>query len=105
MISTRWQKPQPAVRQGLEARPTPEVRRRLEALLQTPAAVSRSPDLLRRLRAISVLERIASKDARQLLITLAGGVAHAPETQAAKAALERSAMRPEKLNLETKRKQ
>jgi WD40 repeat protein len=87
---------QPAVRQALEARPTPEVRRRLEALLQTPAAVNHSPELLRRLRAISVLERIASMDARQLLTTLAGGVAHAPETQAAKSALERLAQRSDK---------
>lgn len=86
---------QPAVRQALEARPTPEVRRRLETLLQTPAAVNHSPELLRQLRAISVLERIASKDARQLLTTIAGGVAHAPETQAAKSALERLAQRSE----------
>jgi WD40 repeat protein len=89
---------QPAVRQALEGRPTPEVRRRLEALLQTPTAASRSPELLRRLRAISVLERISSKDARQLLTTLSGGVPHAPETQAAKTAQERLALRPGKAN-------
>jgi hypothetical protein len=89
---------QPAVRQALEGRPTPEVRRRLEALVQTPAAVSRSPELLRHLRAIAVLEQIASKDARQLLTTLGGGVPHAPETIAAKSALERLAQRPEKVN-------
>ncbi len=89
---------QPAVRQALEGRPTPEVRRRLEALVQTPASVSRSPELLRRLRAISVLERIASKDARQLLTTLGGGVSHAPETLAAKSALERLGRGPEKAN-------
>jgi len=87
---------QPAVRQALEGRPTPEVRRRLEGLLQTPAAVSRSPELLRHLRAIAVLEQIASKDARQLLSTLGGGVAHAPETIAAKSALERLSQQPEK---------
>jgi hypothetical protein len=89
---------QPAVRQALEGRPTPEVRRRLEALVQTPASVSRSPELLRRLRAIAVLERIASKDARQLLSTLGGGVPHAPESMAAKTALERLSQRPEKVN-------
>ena len=91
---------QPALRQALENRPSPEVRRRLEALVQTPA-VNRSPELLRRLRAISVLERIASKDARQLLATLAGGVAHAPETEAAKTSLGRLAQRPEMVRTET----
>jgi hypothetical protein len=50
------------------------------------------------LRAIGVLERIGSKDARQLLTSLASGVPHAPETLAAKNALERLALRPEKVN-------
>jgi WD40 repeat protein len=89
---------QPAVQHFLEGRPPPEVRRRLEALVQSSAAVSRSPELLRRLRAIGVLERIATKDARQLLTTLAGGVPHAPETQAAKTALERMTQRVEKVS-------
>jgi hypothetical protein len=84
---------QPAVRQALEGRPSPEVRRRLEALLQTPAAVAQTPELLRNLRAIGILEQIGSKDARQLLTTLSSGVPHAPETQAAKGALERLAQK------------
>jgi hypothetical protein len=84
---------QPAVRQALEGRPSPEVWRRLEALIQTPASVSQTPELLRRMRAIGVLECIGSQDARQLLTTLSTGVPHAPETQAAKSALERLAQK------------
>jgi WD40 repeat protein len=87
---------QPALRHALEAQPPPEVRRRLEALVQDSAGVARSPDLLRYLRAIAVLEQIASKNARQLLTTLAAGVPYAPETQAAKTAIERLAYRHEK---------
>jgi WD40 repeat protein len=84
---------QPAARQALEGRPSPEVRRRLEALIQTPASVSQTPELLRNLRAIGILEQIGSKDARQLLTTLSSGVPHASETQAARSALERLALR------------
>jgi WD40 repeat protein len=84
---------QPAVRQALEGRPSPEVRRRLEALIQTPSSVSQTPELLRNLRAIGILEQIGSKDAWQLLATLSTGVPHASETQAAKSALERLALR------------
>jgi WD40 repeat protein len=92
---------EPALRQALESRPSPEVRRRLETLVQMPAAAIRSPELMRRLRAISILERIGSKNARQLLTTLGTGVPHAPETIAAKIALERLAQRPEMLNQES----
>jgi WD40 repeat protein len=92
---------EPALRQAIESRPSPEVRRRLETLVQMPAAAIRSPELMRRLRAISILERIGSKNARQLLTTLGTGVPHAPETIAAKIALERLAQRPEMLNQES----
>jgi hypothetical protein len=92
---------EPALRQALESRPSPEARRRLETLMQMPAAAIRSPELMRRLRAISILERIGSKNARQLLTTLGTGVPHAPETIAAKTALERLSQRPEMLNQES----
>jgi hypothetical protein len=52
-----------------------------------------SPEILARLRAIQVLERLASKPAQRLLAELATGVAHAAETQDAKASLERLAHR------------
>jgi WD40 repeat protein len=80
---------QPALRHFLEAQPPPEVRRRLEILVQNSSGANQSPELLRQLRAVGILERIGSKGARQVLATLATGVPYAPETQAAKTALER----------------
>jgi WD40 repeat protein len=79
----------PALRQALEEKPSAEVRRRLETLLSRAPGLVRSPEVLRRLRAIQVLERLASKDARRLLAELAQGEAHAAETQEAARALER----------------
>jgi hypothetical protein len=84
----------PALRQALEQNPSAEVRRRLVALLARPQALVTSSEVLRRLRAIQVLEQIASKEARGLLAELAGGAAHAAETVEAKASLERLARRP-----------
>jgi hypothetical protein len=86
---------QPALRHALNGHLSREVRRRLELLVQDSGGVSQSPELLRHLRAIGILERIASKDARQLLTNLALGVPYAPETQAAKTALERLGHRPD----------
>jgi WD40 repeat protein len=81
----------PALRQALEQNPSAEVRRRVETLLSRSPGLVRSPEVLRRLRAIQVVERLASKDARRLLAELAKGEAHAAETQEATMALERLA--------------
>jgi WD40 repeat protein len=83
----------PALRQALGQDPSPEVRRRLETLLARPPGLAASPESLRRLRAMQVLERAASPEARRLLDELARGVAHAPETQEAKSALARLSRR------------
>jgi WD40 repeat protein len=83
----------PALRQAIEKDPSPEVRRRLEALLARPTRRANSPNVLRRLRAIQVLEGIASKDARRLLTDLANGMAYTPEAEEAKASLQRLASR------------
>lgn len=79
----------PLLREALEKKPTLETRRRLETLLSQAPGLIRSPDVLRRLRALQVVERIPSDAARQLLRELAAGVPYAPETLAAKAAVER----------------
>jgi RNA polymerase sigma factor (sigma-70 family) len=77
----------PDLRRALAAKPPLEVRRRLEVLL---AQCSRaSPEGLRRLRAIEVLEQVGSREARQVLGALAGGAAATVETEEAKAALGR----------------
>jgi hypothetical protein len=84
----------PALREALAKAPPTEVRRRLEKLLARPPAVAPSPRVLRRLRAIQVLERLGSDDARRLLADLAAGAAHAPETEEAAAALGRLSRPP-----------
>lgn len=77
---------QPALRQALKDKPSLEVRKRLQGLL-APQGVP-TGEVLRVLRAIWVLERIGTAEARQLLQKLASG-AMTPQTRAARAALER----------------
>jgi HEAT repeat protein len=70
----------------LQSRLTLEARRRIEAVLTDRTRPP--PEELRTLRAIAVLERIGTPEARQALEKLTGG-AEARERQEAKAALER----------------
>lgn len=79
----------PAMRQALEKDPSPEARRRLEALLARSPGLVTSSDSLRRLRAVQVLERFTSPEAGRMLAELAQGTASAVETQDARAAQER----------------
>jgi hypothetical protein len=76
-------------RQVLAGEPSPEVRRRLEALLNRPSLPIRSAEVLRFLRAVTILERIASPDARSVLEDLAKRAPGAWQTREAKAALSR----------------
>jgi hypothetical protein len=80
-----------ALRKELAARPSVEVRRRLERLLDKLAAGVSSPDQLRGLRAIAVLEQIGAPSAREVLRRLARGAPEARLTQEAKACCERLA--------------
>jgi WD40 repeat protein len=77
-----------ALREALKATASPAVRRRLSDVIESVHFVS-SVETLRRLRAIQVLERMASVKARQTLETLAQGATGAHETSAARAALDR----------------
>lgn len=81
---------EPRLREELR-RPLPslELRRRIERIVgrfQEPVA---SPELLRELRAIQVLESVATPNALQLLQRLANGAADGTTTQASRVALER----------------
>jgi HEAT repeat protein len=83
----------PALREALAGKPSAEVRKQAEELLAGLRLVS-SPEVLQRLRAVQVLERIGSPEARRLLEVLAMGAPAAHETREAKASLQRLARRP-----------
>jgi hypothetical protein len=77
------------LRQAREKATSAEVRRRLDGILQAPPAAVPESELLRMLRAVAVLERIGSNEARAMLKTLAEGQPGAQLTQEAKMALHR----------------
>jgi WD40 repeat protein len=79
----------PALREALEKEPSAELRRRAEKLLDPSIEFSSSPEELRQVRALHVLEQIGSPQSRELLRKLAAGAAEARLTREAKAALER----------------
>jgi WD40 repeat protein len=83
----------PALREALAGKPSAEVRKQAEELLAGLRLV-RSPEVLQRLRAVEVLERIGSPEAHRLLEALARGAPAARETREAKASLDRLARRP-----------
>ena len=79
-----------ALREALAKKPSPEARRRLQALLATPAVI-RSPEVLRGIRLVQVLEQVGTPEARQLLKAVAQGAPEARLTQEAQASLGRLA--------------
>jgi hypothetical protein len=84
---------EPELRKTLSRTPSQEIRRRIEALLATPGLI-RSPEILRGMWAIQVLERIGSVEAKQILEALAIGESAARMTQEAKGTLKRLASVP-----------
>jgi WD40 repeat protein len=77
------------LRQALAGKPSAELRRRLEPMVQKLDQRVLSSEQVRDLRALEVLEKIAGAEARQVLEALAGGAALDRRTREAKAALER----------------
>lgn len=81
---------EPELRKALEGKPSLEMRRRAETLLKELSCQTEiTPEALRQLRAIHVLEQIGSPEARQILASLAQGAPAAPATRDAAAALQR----------------
>src|SRR5262249_41538573 len=82
----------PALHEALRTATSAERRRRVEELLAalaTPAPLS--GDVLRDLRAVALLERLGTPDAREILKTLASGPRDAQLTKAARTGFERLA--------------
>ncbi|HTU90957.1 MAG TPA: WD40 repeat domain-containing protein, partial [Gemmataceae bacterium] len=79
-----------SLRAALSAKPSLEIRQRIEAILEKLAGEPR----LRFLRALEVLEHIATPEARQLVEALSRGTAELWPAQEAKASLARLAARP-----------
>jgi HEAT repeat protein len=84
----------PALRKALENRPSAELRRRAEQLIEKLTSFTPAGQRLQELRAIEVLEWIGSAEARSLLAELAKGLPEARQTREVKAALARLAVRP-----------
>jgi dipeptidyl aminopeptidase/acylaminoacyl peptidase len=80
--------PEPALRKALEGGPSPEVRTRVNQLLEKLSA-----EWLRTQRLIEVLERMGTPEAVQVLQAVARGTPAARRTQEAQAALDRLARR------------
>jgi WD40 repeat protein len=81
----------PVLRKFLAGNQALEVRRRLEAVLEKLESKGLSPEQLRQVRAVTVLEQIGTPEAVRLLERLATGPAAAPLTQAARSSRERLA--------------
>jgi RNA polymerase sigma factor (sigma-70 family) len=78
-------------REVLARKPTLEVRKRLELLEAALLLPVTSAEVLRQVRAVAVLERLGTPEARELLEALAAGAAEAWLTREAAAALRRLA--------------
>jgi WD40 repeat protein len=79
----------PALQNVLTGQPTLETRRRVEQLLARLTGGALTPEQIRLVRAVEVLERTATPEARQLLNALADGAPGALATRQAQAVLSR----------------
>lgn len=79
----------PALNEALKHPLSAEHRERLERLLEQADGVEYAPGRVRALRAVEVLERVGSDDARRALERLAGGAPLARLTREARSALDR----------------
>jgi hypothetical protein len=87
---------EPDLRQALTGRISPEVRKRVQALLDQYGTHPATPEERQQTRAMQVLERLGSRQARTVLTRLAEGAPGAWLTEEARAALQRLNRRPER---------
>jgi WD40 repeat protein len=85
----------PAIRKALAGRASAEVRRRLQAILAKQSVETRelSPDVLRTIRSLEILELIGTRQARDVVDDLSGGPRKARVKEEAKASLARLSRR------------
>jgi WD40 repeat protein len=83
----------PALAAALAKSASPEMRKRLQQVLEQLGQSVPPPDQLRLLRAVEVLEHVGGPTARKVLETLAGGAAEAQLTREARETLARLAGR------------
>jgi WD40 repeat protein/beta-lactamase regulating signal transducer with metallopeptidase domain len=83
----------PPLQKVLASQPTLETRKRVEELLDRLTGGTLTTEQLRLVRAVEVLERVATPEARHVLQTLAEGAPGALPTRQSKAALNRLARR------------
>lgn len=84
---------EPALRELLAGDPSPEVKRRVESLLEKRATQTLSRAEVQCLRAIEVLERVGTVDAMLVVESLSKGAPEARQTQEASRVLRRMAAR------------
>ncbi len=84
----------PALKAALEAKPSSEVAKRLQQLVERLSKPATGGEELREVRAIEALEQIGTAEARKLLEELAKGAGGAKLTEEAKTALDRLTPRP-----------
>jgi WD domain, G-beta repeat len=85
---------QPGLQQALGKKPSLELKRRVEQLLQRLEALPLNPERLGNIRALEVLENLATLEARQVLDTIARGLPEARLTLQAQTVLLRLGRRP-----------
>jgi hypothetical protein len=83
----------PALQKLLAGQPSLETRRRAESLLEKLIGGVLTPEQVRMVRAVEVLEKVGTPEARQVLETLAGGAPGALPTRQAQAVLDRMGRR------------
>jgi WD40 repeat protein len=84
---------EPALRQGLKEKLSVEARRWVEELLDKLDSPVPSPERLKAVRGVAVLERVGTAEARKHLAALAAGAPAAWLTREARASLDRLAQR------------
>jgi WD40 repeat protein len=83
----------PALEKALAAKPSLEARRRIETLMKKLHGLALTPEQVRAIRAVQVLEELSLPEARRLLEALAHGAPEARLTAEASAALSRPVSR------------